>query len=65
MILVTVGTQPNGFLRCLEEVEKLIDTYNITDEVVAQIGHTKFDTSKFKCIRFTSEVEYTELHRMV
>lgn len=42
MIFVTVGTQPNGFLRCLKEVEKLIDTYGITEEVVAQIGYTNF-----------------------
>ena len=61
MIFVTVGTQPNGFLRCLQEVEKLIDRYNITEEVVAQIGNTDFATSKFKTIRFTGENEFKEL----
>ena len=60
MIFVTVGTQPNGFLRCLKEVEKLIDTYGITEEVVAQIGHTEFETNKFKTIRFTGENEFKE-----
>ena len=30
MIFVTVGTQPNGFLRCLQEVEMLIGKYGIT-----------------------------------
>ena len=29
MIFVTVGTQPNGFLRCLKEVEQLIDKYMV------------------------------------
>ncbi len=60
MIFVTVGTQPNGFLRCLKEVEQLIDKFNITEEVVAQIGNTDFETDKFKTIRFTSENEFKE-----
>lgn len=60
MIFVTVGTQPNGFLRCLKEVEQLIDKYNITEEVVAQIGNTDFETDKFKTIRFTGENEFKE-----
>lgn len=61
MIFVTVGTQPNGFLRCLKEVEKLIDTYHIEEEVVAQIGNTDFETTKFKTIPFTSVTEFDEL----
>lgn len=61
MIFVTVGTQPNGFLRCLNEVENLIDKYNITEEVIAQIGNTSFCTEKFKTIRFTSENEFNVL----
>lgn len=60
MIFVTVGTQPNGFLRCLKEVEKLIDTYGITEEVVAQIGYTIFLTDKFTTIPFTGENEFKE-----
>lgn len=60
MIFVTVGTQPNGFLRCLKEVEKLIDQYNIKEEVVAQIGYTDFETTKYKTIPFTGENEFKE-----
>lgn len=60
MIFVTVGTQPNGFLRCLKEVEQLIDKFGITEEVVAQIGNTDFETDKFKTIRFTGENEFKE-----
>lgn len=60
MIFVTVGTQPNGFLRCLKEVEQLIEEYNITEEVVAQIGNTDFETDKFKTVRFTGENEFKE-----
>ena len=60
MIFVTVGTQPNGFLRCLKEVEQLMDKYNITEEIVAQIGNTDFETNKYKTIRFTGENEFKE-----
>lgn len=60
MIFVTVGTQPNGFLRCLKEVEQLIDKYDIKEEVVAQIGNTDFKTDKFKTIPFTGENEFKE-----
>lgn len=61
MIFVTVGTQPNGFLRCLKEVEALIDKYEIKEEIVAQIGNTDFKTEKYKTIPFTSENEFKEL----
>ena len=60
MIFVTVGTQPNGFLRCLKEVEALIDKYDIKEEVVAQIGNTDFKTDKFKTIPFTGENEFKQ-----
>ena len=60
MIFVTVGTQPNRFLRCLKEVEQLIEKYNIKEEVVAQIGNTDFETDKFKTVRFTGENEFKE-----
>lgn len=60
MIFVTVGTQPNGFLRCLKEVETLITKYNITEDVIAQIGNTVFKTDKFKTIPFTGENEFKE-----
>ncbi len=61
MIFVTVGTQPNGFIRCLKQVESLVDEFNIKDEIIAQIGHTQFSTDKFKTIRFIGENEYDNL----
>lgn len=60
MIFVTVGTQPNGFLRCLKEVEQLIVKYGIEEEVIAQIGNSDFRTDKFTTIRFTGENEFKE-----
>lgn len=60
MIFVTIGTQPNGFLRCLKEVEKLIDQFDIKEDVIAQIGHTDFQTTMFKTIPFMGENEFKE-----
>lgn len=57
MIFVILGTQPNGFFRYLNELENLIEQNYITEEVVAQIGDTKFETTKFKTIRFIGENE--------
>lgn len=42
-------------------LEDLIDKYNITDEVVAQIGHTKYTSKKIKLIDFVGEIEYKDL----
>lgn len=63
MIFVTVGTQATGFVRCLREVESLIDKFNIKEEIIAQIGYTKFVTSKYRTIRFLGEEEYSGLIR--
>lgn len=60
MIFITVGTQPNGFNRCLQEVEKLIEKYLITEEVIAQIGYSDFCTDKFETIDFLSENDFKE-----
>ncbi len=60
MIFVTVGTQPNGFLRCIRQVEELVEKGYIKEEVIAQIGHTPFTTQKFKCIPFLSENQFKE-----
>lgn len=60
MIFVTVGTQPNGFLRCLKEVESLVINNRIEEEVVAQIGNTKFESSIIKTIPFLGEMEFKE-----
>lgn len=60
MIFVTVGTQANGFLRCLKEVESLVDKRVITEEIVAQIGNSNFETDKFKTIRFVKENEFKQ-----
>lgn len=60
MIFVSVGTQPNGFLRCLKEVEALVEKYKIEEEVIAQIGNTKFESNVIKTIPFVGEEEFKE-----
>lgn len=44
MILVLLGTQDKPFVRLLNAVEKQIKLGNITDEVIVQAGHTKFES---------------------
>lgn len=63
MVFVTVGTQANGFLRCLQEVEHMVNDGIITDEIVAQIGNTNFSTERFKTVRFVKENEFKDLIR--
>ena len=58
MVFVTVGTQPNGFLRCLRSVESLVASGVIQEDVVAQIGNTDFSTFLFPTFRFVGESEF-------
>jgi len=58
MIFITVGTQPNGFLRFLKGVEQLVNEFDIKEEIIAQIGNTPFKTNKFKTTPFLSENKF-------
>ncbi|PAD40440.1 PssE/Cps14G family polysaccharide biosynthesis glycosyltransferase [Terribacillus sp. 7520-G] len=44
MILVVLGTHELPFMRLLREVERLKREGIITDEVIVQAGHTKFES---------------------
>lgn len=50
MVLVMVGTQKQQFLRIFNMVEnsKILEN----EEIIAQIGHTKFQSNKIKCFEF-------------
>ena len=54
MIFVTLGTQDKHFLRLLEAVEKL----DINDEIIAQVGSTKFKSNKMKIYDYLSLEEF-------
>lgn len=61
MTLVLLGTQDKPFNRLLDEVLKLKEKGKINDDVVAQIGCTKFSSDKIKTLSFVSREEYAKL----
>ena len=61
MVFITLGTQGNQFQRCLKMVEDLIDTLHPNQEFIAQLGNTKFQSDKIKCLDYVSETEFKEL----
>lgn len=48
MILVLLGTQQNDFSRLLKEIDILIKENVIKEEVIAQVGSTKYKTENIK-----------------
>lgn len=60
MIFVILGTQDVPFTRMLKMVDQLIDKFNISEEVIAQIGHTGFNPKNFTCIPFMNERDFQE-----
>ena len=61
MVLVLLGTQNNSFCRLLKEIEKNIESGNITEEVLVQAGFTKFESDKMKIFDFVSTEEIGKL----
>ena len=61
MILVTLGTQNNNFVRLLEEIENLIKENVITEEVIVQAGYTKYETDKMKILHLIPKDELEKL----
>ena len=54
MVFVTLGTQDKEFKRLLENVDELIDKGIIKDEVIAQIGCTKYKSKNMKTYKYMS-----------
>lgn len=63
MILVMLGTQNNSFHRLLEEIDKLIDTGKIQEEVIVQAGYTKYESKNMKIIDFLPSEELEKLEQ--
>ncbi|WP_455593386.1 PssE/Cps14G family polysaccharide biosynthesis glycosyltransferase [Bacteroides sp.] len=61
MILVIVGTQTMGFLRLLNEIQRLVDNGFISTEVVIQSGFTKFKSKNIQIFDFLPAKELKEL----
>ena len=56
MIFITLGTQKQSFKRLLDEIErcKILDN----EEIIAQVGYTKFVSEKIKTIDFLETDEF-------
>lgn len=61
MILVLLGTQNNSFYRLLKEIERLIQSKEIKEEVIVQAGYTKYTSKNMKILDFVSKEELEEL----
>jgi len=51
-VFVTVGTRTEPFPRLLSAVDRLVVEGSITDKVIVQAGHTKFDTPQSDGVQF-------------
>ncbi len=58
-----LGTQNNSFHRLLEEIDKLIDTGKIQEEVIVQAGYTKYESKNMKIIDFLPSEELEKLEQ--
>ncbi|MEG1705517.1 MAG: PssE/Cps14G family polysaccharide biosynthesis glycosyltransferase [Clostridia bacterium] len=56
MIFVTLGTQKQSFKRLLEEIDKCHILDN--EEIVAQIGYTKYESDRIKTFDFLEKEEF-------
>ena len=58
MIFITLGTQRQSFKRLLDEIEncKILDN----EEIIAQVGYTKFVSNKIKIIDFLETDEFNK-----
>ena len=59
MIFVTIGMHTAGFERLIRKMDELAGTTN--EEVVMQIGYTKYTPKTAKYFQFTTEDELKEL----
>lgn len=61
MILVSVGASEYSFERLLKIIDELCDEKKINgDEIVAQIGETKYQPKNYKSFKLISREEYQE-----
>ena len=65
MILVTVGTHNEPFDRLLKEVDRLIESGEIRDKVIAQIGYSQYKPKNYQYFKFTSWQKILRLNKKV
>ncbi len=62
LIFVTVGTHTEGFDRLIKEVDGLKGRGKIKEDVIMQIGNTKYEPKNCKWFRFESFKKILELN---
>lgn len=62
MILVLLGTFPTEFTRPLSEIEKLLNSGIIREEIIVQNGYTRFDSNYMDLRGFISLKELEQLY---
>lgn len=60
MIFITTGSQKFQFNRLLKEVDRLIETGVITDEVYAQIGYSDYKPERYEYTQFMNRDTFSE-----
>ena len=63
MIFVTVGTHNQPFDRLLKKIDELIENGVIKDNVIAQIGASKYSPKHYKYIKFLDDEKILELNK--
>ena len=61
LILILLGTQDKPFNRLLEAVDKAINDGYIKEEVIAQIGFTKYKSKNIKTFELIPKEEYENI----
>lgn len=61
LILVLLGTQDKPFTRLLKAVDKAINDGYINEEVIAQVGYTKYNSKNIKTFNLIPSDKYEEI----
>ncbi len=61
MIFVTLGSQKFQFNRLLIEIDKLVESGSIDEEVFAQIGYSDYKPKNYKFKEFLNRDEFAEI----
>lgn len=61
MILILLGTQDKPFTRLLKAVDKAINDGFITEQVIAQVGFTKYSSKNIKTFDLIPKDEYEKI----
>ena len=61
MVLVLLGTQNNSFHRLLEEIDRLIESGVMKEEVIVQAGYTKYTSKNMKILGLIAKEELEKL----